>query len=318
MLLVIMSFTVLIFGAEGWLWYAGAAINGLAMCTGSVAVPHILSKWFPNNSGFATGFAMAFSGIGGAICNPLCARLILRLGWRSTIFILGAIMLLLTIPALFLMFRWTPEVMLVQAAKDTVETDGSKQMGTFLLLCIALLGGNLGVQFVMNLSMYAQSIGYTLTIGASLTTMVMIGNVVSKFLYGCLCDVLGTWRSTALMLCSVVAAVLCLIFAQSTLVVLMGASLVYGCVYALYMISVTRCCAAAYGDEECQKYLGLHVCINNGTAAVFTLLMGSVFDKTQSFVPALVMILAMLIASLFAVWRLSVRTGLSVVPPAKR
>ena len=305
-LLMIGSFVVLILGADSWIWYFASVINGLSMCISTVAVPYILTQWFPRNAGFATGVAMAFSGIGGAIFSPLCAELIARFGWEVTILIYGAITLMLTIPGLLLMFRKRPETAREQASKPASDSaSGKKQTGTFLLLSVALLAGGMGVQFAINVSMYAQSIGYMLSVGAYMTTMIMVGNLVSKFLYGWLCDMLGVWRATALMLVLAAGATLCFILVQSQLFILLAASLVFGCVYALSMVGISRCCAVAYDAGNYQKYLGLHVAVNSGTTAAFALLSGMIYDVAQSFIPVLLIILGTFALSLLSVMRLS-------------
>ena len=303
--IVVLSFVLLIWGADGWLWYFTAVLNGAALCVSAVAVPYILAQWFPQNAGFAAGVAMAFSGISGAICNPMCAKLILSWGWKVTILIMGALTMLITIPGLYLMFRWEPDTAGKSASRNSSAYSGARQTKTFLLLAVVFLAGGIGVQFSMNMSMYAQSIGYSLTIGASLTTMIMIGNVASKFLYGCMCDALGTWKSTGLVLFCAGASVLCLLFASNMLPVMYGASLIYGSVYALSMIGVTRCAAAAYGEAESKRYLGLHTSVNNGVSAAFSLLAGVMYDSAQSFVPVLVVILSAMTLSFVAVLALA-------------
>ena len=305
---VVLSFVLLIWGADSWLWYFTAVLNGAALCVSAVAVPYILAQWFPKNAGFAAGVAMACSGISGAICNPMCAKLILSLGWKVTILIMGAITMLITLPGLYLMFRWQPDTETESASRNASASSGARQTKTFLLLVVVFLAGGIGVQFSMNMSMYAQSIGYSLAVGASLTTMIMIGNVASKFLYGCMCDALGTWKSTGLVLLCTGASVLCLVFASNLLPLLYGASLIYGCVYALSMIAVTRCAAAAYGETECKRYLGLHTSVNNGVSAAFSLLAGLIYDSAQSFVPVLAVILVVIAMSFVAVLTLARRT----------
>ena len=79
-LITLLSFVLIILDAGGWLWYAAAVISGISMCVSSVAIPSVLGQWFHKRAGTVTGIAMAFSGIGGAICNPICARLISLFG----------------------------------------------------------------------------------------------------------------------------------------------------------------------------------------------------------------------------------------------
>lgn len=299
-LLTITGFLLLSVGAEGPLWYVSAVICGLSGCVGSVAIPMLLTLWFPDNSGTATGIAMSFSGIGGAICNPLCARLINSMGWKSAIYVLSVVTLALTIPGLLLMFhRPAPEGDLPERKKSQ-SASGRMKVGTVVLVAMALIGGSLGVTFSVNISMFAQSIGYSLTVGASMTTMIMIGNVCGKFLYGLFCDKAGVWKATVGALAIAMAALLCYMFASGQTVVLFAASVLYGCVYALSVVGISRCCVAAYGQQESKRYLGVHTCINSIVMAGASLLVGVLVDCFGSFMPVLLTVFGSMACSMAA------------------
>lgn len=299
-LLTISGFLLLTVGAEGPLWYASAVICGLSGCVGSVAIPMLLTLWFPDNSGTATGIAMSFSGIGGAICNPLCARLINSMGWRSAIYVLSAVTLTLTIPGLLLMFQRPVTEGNVPEKKRIESSSGHMKVGTVVLVAVALIGGSLGVTFAVNISMFAQSIGYSLAVGASMTTMIMIGNVCSKFLYGLFCDKVGVWKATVGALAVAMAALLCYLFASGQTVALFAASLLYGCVYALSVVGISRCCIAAYGQQESKRYLGVHTCINSVVMAGASLLVGVLVDGFGSFTPVLLTVFGCMLCSMAA------------------
>ena len=306
-LVTISSFLLLTVGATGPLWYVSAILCGLSSCVGSVAIPMLLTQWFPHNAGTATGIAMSFSGIGGAICNPLCAKLIGSIGWRGAIYVLSIITLTLTIPGLFLMFRQEAPTSTEPAEKKAASvssSSGRTMVGTVILIAIVLIGGSLGVTFAVNISMYAQSIGYSLTIGASMTTMIMIGNVCSKFLYGMCCDKLGVWKATMGALVVASSSILCYLFLQNQVAILFAASLLYGCVYALSVVGISRCCVSAYGQQESKRYLGIHTCINSVVMAVASLMVGVLFDRFQSFSPVLFIVLIAMCCSFISCFAL--------------
>lgn len=307
----IVSFLLLVVGAEGALWYISAIVCGLSSCVVHVAVPMLLNQWFPENAGTVTGIAMAFSGIGGALCNPLCAKLIHLAGWKWSIVILGVIMLAMTIPGLHLMFR-TDAPNPTGKTAATVQRDGAKgigNIGTVILVTLVLLGGSMGVTFALNISMFAQSIGYSLSVGATLTTMIMMGNVCGKFLYGMLCDKLGVWKATMMALSVAAAALLCYLFAQEQVAVLFAASMLFGCVYALSVVGISRCCISAYGQQESKRYLGIHTCINSIITAAVSLLVGILYDWAQSFTPVIIMVLCAFACSFAAASVLMSRCG---------
>lgn len=307
-LLLLGSFILLILDTNDIIWYLSAFLCGFGTCISSVAAPSVLNQWIPENAGSATGIAMAFSGLGGALCNPLCAKLITVFGWRVTILILGALMLLLTVPGIHLMFRLEPEEKHAAASVKKNKEAGKLSagaLGTFLLLSVVLLAGNMGVQFAMNISIYAQSIGYTLAAGASLTTMVMIGNVSGKFLYGYLCDALGAWKATTLIVVTIGAAAVSFLLAQASLPLLHIAALLFGASYALSMIGLSRCGVAAYGSEGYRSFIGFHSCVNSIAAAVCSMLSGMMFDYTQSINPILYAVVIVAIISMCAAMILS-------------
>lgn len=307
-LLLLGSFILLIFDTNDIIWYLSAFLCGFGTCISSVAAPSVLNQWIPENAGSATGIAMAFSGLGGAVCNPLCAKLITLFGWRVTILVLGSLMLLLTVPGIHLMFRLEPETKSAAAsAKKNTETKklSSGAVVSFVLLSVVLLAGNVGVQFAMNISIYAQSIGYTLAAGASLTTMVMIGNVSGKFLYGYFCDALGAWKATMIIVLTIGSAAGSFLLAQASLPLLHIAALLFGVSYALSMIGLSRCGVAAYGSEGYRSFIGFHSCVNSIVAAACSMLFGMMFDYTQSINPILYVVGIVAIISLCAAMVLS-------------
>lgn len=309
-IVTIFGFLMLTVGAEGPLWYASAIVCGLGGCVANVAVPMTLNQWFPGNAGTATGIAMAFSGIGGAICNPLCAKLIDLLGWKWAIVILGGIMMAMTIPGLYLMFHSeAPTPAVNTRAKTKPDGKGIENIGTVILVAVVLMGGSVGVTFAINISMFAQSVGYSLAVGASLTTMIMIGNVLSKFIYGMMCDKLGVWKATMIALTVAAASLGCYLFLHSHIAVLFAVSLLYGCVYALSVVAISRCCISAYGQQESKRYLGIHTSIHSAVMAVASLSVGVLVDRFGSFTPVMIMVLGIMVCSFAAAFVLMVKTG---------
>lgn len=68
----------------------------------------VAAKWFIRKRSRALSFVTAGGGAGGAVMVPMLAWLITQYGWRPAAVIMGLIMLLLGLPAAFLL-RSTPE-----------------------------------------------------------------------------------------------------------------------------------------------------------------------------------------------------------------
>ena len=309
--LMCLSYLMMTIRPGGPIWYAAAILSGVSGCLCVVAIPSILNRVFPLQSGTPTGFAMAFSGIGGAIFNPLCAWLITAVGWRWTIGILCLTDMLLSMAGLQLLFG--------NAGIDRADApaqSGEKrreEIGPFdwkhcIPVTMVLVGGGLGFQFATNLSIFVQNNGYSLQVGATLTTMLMLGNVAGKFVYGFLCDRIGVWKTTAAGLFCVMIGTLIFLLLGQNLILLYFAALLFGNIYALSTISVSRCCMAAYGMTHYTRYIGIHNGINQAIMAVASMATGMIFDATGSFAPILAFTLAGLILSLAGVWLLR-KTG---------
>ncbi|SHN88277.1 MFS transporter [Desulfitobacterium chlororespirans] len=65
-------------------WYFAGVLLGIS---GAIVIylpiPSLINNWFKKRVGFALGFALAMSGVGGAIFNPLGAWIIQTYGWRT-------------------------------------------------------------------------------------------------------------------------------------------------------------------------------------------------------------------------------------------
>lgn len=313
-LLVVTSFLLLIVDARSnALWYLSACLSGTSFCTSTVMVPFILNRWFPHNAGATTGVAMAFSGLGGVVFNPLTAWLIESFGWRMAIIALAAITLLMAGVALVLMFR-TPAPageaqFLSQDREKTAHTvtagdSGKFPMGRFALCTTALIASNIVMQFCQYVTIFAQGVGYSLQTGAALTSVFMIGNVGGKLLFGFACDRVGVYKTMVAAMVSIACGSLLFAFCYQYLPVLYLASILYGVVYGLAMISISRCCIETYGVEDAKKYMGLHTSINGVLQAVSSMAVGVLHDWSGGFETQLLGGIGFLIISACAVIRL--------------
>ena len=106
----------LAYGAMGlvqavWQLYICGVVIGIGL-PGLIflAVPTLIGNWFSKRVGFFTGLCFAFTGIGGAIFNPIGSTLIASGsdGWRMCYFIFAAIILVCTLPFTFFVVRDKP------------------------------------------------------------------------------------------------------------------------------------------------------------------------------------------------------------------
>lgn len=94
-----------------YLFYLSGVIIGIAQAfTGFVAIPIIINMWFKKKAGMVLGIVVAVSSAATVGYGLLSAQLITRYGWRAAYLILGAMGLVITVPAVFGVIKSPDEV----------------------------------------------------------------------------------------------------------------------------------------------------------------------------------------------------------------
>jgi MFS family permease len=73
-----------------------------------VPVSQVVANWFERRRGLAMGITTTGIGFGGLVMAPLCKVLISSVGWRSTFFIMGLIIIAVALPLILLVIRQHP------------------------------------------------------------------------------------------------------------------------------------------------------------------------------------------------------------------
>src|SRR5262249_30411499 len=86
-----------------WMFYLCYLFNALGyVCGGPLPNQVLLSNWFDRARGRAMGFAYIGIGVGGTAVPLLAAALTARLGWHTALQLLGALIIVFSLPfALF-------------------------------------------------------------------------------------------------------------------------------------------------------------------------------------------------------------------------
>lgn len=94
-----------------WQFYLYFGLGG-GICIGSTYAPvsATVSKWFSRRRALALGIALMGISVGQMVLSPVAAHLIERNGWRTTYVVLGIIIVVCALPALFLLGRRPPEM----------------------------------------------------------------------------------------------------------------------------------------------------------------------------------------------------------------
>ena len=283
-----------------WQWYVAAVFSGASYCMNTVLVPNIVNNWFAERRGLASAVALSASGISGALFSPILARVIAALGWRSAAVVFGLAILVLTVlPALFLV-RYAPEDCgerplgertLSSAGADRDREQQEQPTGgglVFALVTVIIMVAYCGTTYTNQLPLVAHSFGFSAMIGAAVTSIAMVGNIGSKFLFGALCDRFGVHRAGIGAMLATALGLLLITFGKHSAVVMYGGTLLFGMVYACATVMLSLLCLASFGERSYAKPMSRVVALAQIASAFSGPAIAAAYDYTGSFAPALI------------------------------
>ena len=177
-------------------WYLMAIPFGITS-GGLITMPAtlVINNWFHKRAGLVLGIALASSGVAGAMVAPLCSSLILRLGWRPAIALIGLLALVLLLPATVLILRLTPQEMGCAPYGEERSADGAVTRTVLRAENSPLANPDDRAGFlpaaghpalwraadvpIIN-SLFAEQEGLGLVAAANFTSLCMVGNTLGK------------------------------------------------------------------------------------------------------------------------------------------
>ncbi|MDD6679008.1 MAG: MFS transporter [Firmicutes bacterium] len=281
-----------------WQWYISAAINALGACMGPMMVPMVINAWFHKKRGLATGIAMSASGIFGALLSPACGGIIESLGWRAAAVFMGVCLMALTMIPSLLFIRITPEQMGCRAYgadeekpenEQPREIPGEKKysVSSFAMMGFAMLVFTVITQFAFLIPTYSRVLGYATMVGATLTSIAMIGNIGFKLIFGAAVDRFGVHRTTIATLILGAGAFCLLMMGSRSALFLYAGSFLFGSLYSLGTIASSLLCISVFGRDY-QKPMSRISAVTQVAAAFATPFYSFVYEASASFVPVLV------------------------------
>lgn len=285
----------LAYGAMGlvqavWQLYICGVVIGIGL-PGLIflAVPTLIGNWFSKRVGFFTGLCFAFTGIGGALFNPIGSTLIASGsdGWRMCYFIFAAIILVCTLPFTFFVVRDEPSDLGLlpmgsgeknaAACADTsavidTETDVATEsahaqsslddgisarkalrMPSFFMIgafyALITLNQQISQFFPSYAATFAATAPEIAAAGGLIAGAVMVGQAVGKVVLGALNDTSERIACFVGVLCGVVGLVLLWLKITALPVMLLGAAL-FGVVYAMTTVETPILVRAVFGNKD--------------------------------------------------------------------
>lgn len=262
-----------------------------------VPLTMIINEWFHKKHGFATSFVFGFSGLAGSICSPILSQCIEIFGWQMSYIIKALIILVLCLPAILYPFTVHPQdegILPYGFDEKTLERFQSK-VSVFRFLTVGFIGffilalmNTMITGITQHLPGFAESIGYTSTVGATLLSAGMVGNIISKLLIGIMSDRFGPMKATITMMSMNMLGIISLIFSPHVFGLYIGAFL-FGSIYSVGAVGLPLLCKYFFGLENYNKVFPSISFASNLGAAVALSIVGYIYDFMGSYIFAFIL-----------------------------
>lgn len=277
--------------------YVLSAIRGLsAGVIGMVFATTMVGNWFHANLGLVTSITFGFSGIAGAIFNPIVSGVIGGTGWRGGYLAIAVITVLLNLPAILLVPSINPktkgllaygddgsEQVVEKAEATTAATTSASSFSPLLFVIVfgyAVICSGL-TAMPQHFSGLADAYGLA-AVGAMMVSVCMIANTAGKVLLGALVDRIGA-RLSCLIFCALIAVgVALLLFVRQPAMMIVGATL-FGLCYALATVGISMTTRAVFGDGNYERVYPTMSLGGNMANAVFSSVVGFMYDFSGNY-----------------------------------
>ncbi|PNV65323.1 hypothetical protein C2L80_07240 [Rubneribacter badeniensis] len=299
---------------EAWQFYAcGICIGfGLAFVS-TTTVGVLINNWFIKNKGTVLGIAMAGSGFGSMIFNPIAQQLISTMSYQTAYMVLAAIMFVCFIPVLVI-YVYKPEDKGLHAlgyeekqaelaAKAEAEGSDEKKevvlegytykeairspkfyVLAFVVICLS----GMSVGTFQQLSAYLVGTGYEAVFAATVVSTVSLFLMLGKFIWGFLRDRIGMKATFVLALVISVVQYILLLFVSMNPALCYVQAVMFGLFYATPSMFAALLVNTAFGEKEYTSIYGTMQFFFYLGPIICNPLTGAIFDITGTYTPAFV------------------------------
>jgi MFS family permease len=262
----------------------------------------VLNNWFVKKRGFAVGLAMTFSGLGGAVMNPVLAWVIQSFGWRTAYLVNAGITGAIVLPFLIFVLRLRPSDKGLkpygweerEAAQEAltgemgVSRDEAVHSAAFVIMAVIFAATGFLGSYTQIMTPYGLSLGLAVSAAAILPSLNMICNAVSKLAMGAINDRFGGKVMIYSGLTAVLASMLLLLNGLNPPAGLYIGAFMAGTFLTVMTVSAPLMVHTIFGardDSRIYVYLSLgqSLFISSGTTII-----GFMYDYTGSYSMAFV------------------------------
>ena len=271
-------------------FYILGILRGIGASVFAVAIVTIgINNWFREKTGFVTSLVFCASGITGMVLSPVFAWIMERSSWRVAYVLMGVISFALILPAICSGFTLDPKEKGMEpygtGKEETTVAAGNRNadvQGVFAALAASAVVYNLILGFSQHLPGYGESLGLTVTQGAFLLSLCMLGNVVFKLFSGMIADRCGALKTMMLMAGLNLAAVAALFLIRVMWLQELSA-LVFGVMYSVITVCLSLTTMECYSQEQYSRLFPKISMLGGIANPVAVSVLGYVYDWSGSY-----------------------------------
>jgi len=271
------------------------------VCGGPLPNQVLLSRWFDKGRGKAMGIAYLGIGVGGALVPLLAFALTRSLGWRSALWWLGVLMIVVAMPAAFFVREPRVSAASARAASQMLLRPIMSRPAFFLLMLgsmasIGAVGGtmqNLALYLSLDRKLPQVDVDGTLS-------LILVGSLVGRLLMGWLAD---RWvkKRVMILIYVIVAAAIPPLFFASTPVMLKVCAFIFGIGLGGDYMIIPLMAADLYGVAIMGRVMGIVLTADSVSESLVPMFVAGLRDSTGSYAPGFTVLVALAATGALAV-----------------
>ena len=285
-------------------------IVGIGMSGGLVPTTSAVARWFVKRRGLMTGIVVAGVGAGTMISPPAATYLILEHGWRTSYIFIGAFFLISLILTAQLLKRDPSRTgQLPYGASEVLQANSTPEIkGASLgqatrtwqiwMLCLAyVFFGISQIAVMIHIVPHATDQGIPPMAAATIMTIIGALSLTGRIVIGSIADKIGSRWALVIGASLVTVALVLLQFAQDTWMWYLFAA-IFGFGYGGEVALISPIVAEFFGLKAHGAILGVVAFLYHIGCGVGPLLVGHIFDITNSYYFAFMVCIAISVAGI--------------------
>ncbi|HPQ43621.1 MAG TPA: MFS transporter [Syntrophales bacterium] len=277
--------------------FVGVGIGGT-----DVVLLSTIAHWFLRMRGRMSGAIKVGTGVGMMIFPLICHWLIESYTWKTALFVLGIVHLILFLSLAQLLVK-DPEcrglfpdndknassVMATTAAIGLTLRQALRNVQTWMVCGSYFIVYACAITVIIHIVPHAIDLGITSSNATRVLTLIGATSIAGRIIMGVACDVVGSKRTLAACFTLVIGSFLLLLIADRFWLLLVFAA-IYGFAHGGFFAVLSPIVAEFFGMCSHGAILGLVICIATIGGAIGPMMAGHIFDVTGSY---LIVFLAM-------------------------